>query len=164
MRKLGILAVVLLAALTLAACSESSSTDDDGSGTITGSSTETGTGPSEEETDTSASVAFLEPHDGATVQSPVEVKMIAANFTIEPAGSVLENSGHLHIMVDTGCLPEGQVIPSDDNHLHYGLGQTDAELELEPGEHTLCLQAADGVHTAFDLTDEITITVAEPAE
>lgn len=28
--------------------------------------------------------------------------------------------------------------------------------------HTLCLQAGDGVHTALDLTDEITITVVEP--
>ncbi|WP_114594048.1 DUF4399 domain-containing protein [Euzebya pacifica] len=38
-------------------------------------------------------------------------------------------------------------------------GSTSAELELEPGEHTLCLQDGDGEHTALDLTDEITVTV-----
>lgn len=33
-------------------------------------------------------------------------------------------------------------------------------MPLEPGEHSLCLQTGDGVHTALDLTDEISITVA----
>lgn len=52
-------------------------------------------------------------------------------------------------MVDVDCVPGGQVVPADDNHLHFGKGQTEATLELTPGEHTLCLQAADGAHTAL---------------
>jgi hypothetical protein len=38
--------------------------------------------------------------------------------------------------------------------------RSETELTLPAGEHTLCLQAGDGEHTALALTDEITITVA----
>ena len=62
-------------------------------------------------------------------------------------------------MVDTPCVTPGEVIPSDANHMHYGQGQTSTELELEAGEHTLCLQAGNGEHVALDLTDTISITV-----
>ncbi len=34
--------------------------------------------------------------------------------------------------------------------LHYGKAQTEAELTLTPGAHTLCLQAADGNHVALE--------------
>ena len=108
------------------------------------------------------SVSFVEPADGATVSSPVTVRLAAENFTIEPAGEVKPDAGHLHIMVDADCIAAGQVIPKDDTHLHYGQGQLEASLELAPGAHTLCLQAADGAHTALDadgLTQTINITV-----
>lgn len=35
------------------------------------------------------------------------------------------------------------------------------DFTLEPGEHTLCLQAGNGAHEAPDLTDEVAITVVE---
>jgi hypothetical protein len=107
-------------------------------------------------------VFFEEPKDGATVSRTAKVKMVAEDFTVEPAGEVRAGHGHLHVMIDTGCVSAGQVIPKDENHLHYGQGQTEAELELTPGTHRLCLQAADGAHIALDgdgMTDEITITV-----
>jgi hypothetical protein len=34
--------------------------------------------------------------------------------------------------------------------MHYGKAQTEAELTLTPGVHTLCLQAADGSHVALE--------------
>ena len=107
-------------------------------------------------------VSFTSPANGATVSSPVHVKLAAENFTVEPAGAVKAGAGHLHIMVDTDCVAAGQVITKDAQHLHYGQGQLEAELELAPGAHTLCLQAADGAHTALSgdgLTQKITITV-----
>jgi hypothetical protein len=94
-------------------------------------------------------VFFTNLNDGDTVDSPVTIQWSAENFTIEPAGEVKEGAGHLHIMVDVDCVTAGQVVPADDNHLHYGKAQTEATLELTPGEHTLCLQAADGAHTAL---------------
>lgn len=94
-------------------------------------------------------VFFTNLNDGDTVDSPVTVQWGAENFTIEPAGEVKEGAGHLHIMVDVDCVAAGQIVPADDNHLHYGKAQTEATLELTPGEHTLCLQAADGAHAAL---------------
>lgn len=105
------------------------------------------------------SVHFASPEDGATVTDPVHVEMMAVNFTIEPAGEVRDGAGHFHIMIDVPCVTPGEVIPSDENHLHFGQGQTSAELELAAGEHTLCLQAGNGEHVALDLTDTISITV-----
>ncbi len=109
-----------------------------------------------------ARVFFTSPAEGASVSSPVHVTLGAENFTVEPAGEIKAGAGHLHIMVDADCLKPGEVIPKDDTHLHYGKGQVEADLELAPGSHTLCLQAADGAHFALEgagLTQKITITV-----
>lgn len=109
--------------------------------------------------DGAGSVSFVEPDDGATVSSPVSVVMQADGITIEPAGEVIEDAGHFHVMIDVGCVTPGDEIPADDQHVHFGDASTETTLELTPGEHTLCLQAGDGLHTALDATDEITITV-----
>ena len=109
-----------------------------------------------------ARVSFQSPTDGQTVNGTVRVVMQAENFTVEESGEVNDGAGHMHIMVDVPCVAVGEVIPKDDNHLHFGDGSTEAELELSPGTHTLCLQAADGAHVALagdGMTDEITITV-----
>ncbi len=107
-------------------------------------------------------VFFASPADGATVSSPVHVTLGAEHFTVEPAGAVKPGAGHLHIMVDTPCVAAGSTIPKDAQHLHYGKAQLAADLELPAGKHTLCLQAADGAHTALagaGLTQQITLTV-----
>lgn len=108
-------------------------------------------------------VNFVEPQDGATVAAPVKVVMAAENFVVEPASeTVTADHGHLHIMVDTECVAAGQGVPKDETHLHFGQGQLEAELELAPGPHTLCLQAADGLHVALPgdgMTQMIAITV-----
>lgn len=158
----------------LAGCSDTSGPGSDGNDTSDGETTTgtddassngtgdgTGTTESEVSLPEDASVSFVSPEDGATVTSPVQVEMRAEGFTIEPAGEVTENAGHFHIMVDTEAVPQGEVIPNDDQHIHYGDGSTTASLELEPGEHTLVLQPGNGIHEAYDVTDEITITVEE---
>lgn len=107
-------------------------------------------------------VFFTSPESGATVSAPVNVTMGADGFTVEPAGEVNAGRGHLHIMVDTDCVAAGQVVPSDAQHLHFGKAQMEAELDLAPGPHTLCLQAADGAHVALagdGMSDTITVTV-----
>ena len=37
-------------------------------------------------------------------------------------------------------------IPSDDKHRHFGGGQTEVELELPAGQHTLQLLLGDWTH------------------
>jgi hypothetical protein len=110
--------------------------------------------------DHSPSVAFLDPAQGATVASPVHLKLAAFNFLVEPAGAVHDGAGHLHVMVDVPCVDPGQVIPKDAQHVHLGAGQTETDLTLTPGDHTLCLQAGNGQHTALPITRELKITVS----
>jgi len=110
------------------------------------------------------SVAFFDPLDGTTVTSPLKVVMTAAGLVVEPSGEVNDGAGHFHILVDTDFIPAGEVIPTDEQHLHYGKGQTTVSVELEPGEHTLRLQFADGLHTALEgdqYRDTITVVVEE---
>lgn len=117
-----------------------------------------GAGGGEEEVDTK--VFFTQPLDGASVPSPVEVAMGAEGLVVEPAGPVRQGAGHFHIVVDGPCVESGTTFPSDPTHLHFGKGQTQATLDLAAGEHTLCLQAGDGAHTAVGATDRITVVVA----
>ncbi len=112
------------------------------------------------------SVAFFDPLDGATVSSPFEVVLAATGLVVEPSGEINDGAGHFHILVDTDFVAAGEVIPTDDQHLHYGKGQTTVSLELPPGEHTLRLQFADGTHTALEgeqFRDTITVIVEESA-
>ncbi|MEZ4614517.1 MAG: DUF4399 domain-containing protein [Caldilineaceae bacterium] len=90
--------------------------------------------------------------------------MAADGLIVEPAGAIHPNAGHFHILIDTDFVPAGDVIISDDQHLHYGKGQAVTRLELTPGEHVLRLQFANGAHIALDgeeYQDEITVTVQE---
>lgn len=129
--------------------------------------TEATAAPTAETTaETTASVAphvyFISPTNGETVPATFTVKMGADGLTVEPAGTVHAGAGHFHILIDQPFIAAGQAIPKDDTHLHFGQGQTTAQLTLAPGKHTLRLQFANGDHIALDgaeYRDEITVTV-----
>ena len=106
--------------------------------------------------DDSARVFFVLPSDGATVVGPlndgkvrVHVQMGVEGLQVTPAGELADGTGHHHIIIDEDAVPREQAVPADEHHIHYGLGQTSAELELEPGPHTLRLQFADGAHRSY---------------
>ena len=108
-------------------------------------------------------VFFVEPADGATVQSPVTFVFGAENFIIEPVGDgdIHPGAGHHHFGVDTDCLPGGTVIPDGDpSWIHFGTGSTEIDMQLDTGAHRFCLQIGDGEHrTLSDLSAVIDITV-----
>jgi len=113
------------------------------------------------------SVSFTSPSDGATVTTPVSFEMAAENFTVEAASNgVRDGAGHLHILVDQPALEPGAVIPNNEpnGYYHYGDGSTTADINLEPGTHTVRVQAGDAKHRAYDLTDTIQVTVEQPAD
>ncbi len=113
-------------------------------------------------TETLPSVRFVEPQDGDEVESRFDVTMAAEGLTVEPAGEIHEGAGHLHILVDTDFIPADELLPFDENHIHFGRGQLTTTLELEPGTHVLNLQFANGAHIALDgeqYRDTITVTV-----
>lgn len=155
---------------SFAGCSSNQGTgsDDGGDSTPTETPESTAT-PMSDETymngvGSDASVSLAVPSDGATLHSPtIQWQASADGVTIEESGEVNEGAGHHHIMIDTDPVTPGETIPSDDQHVHYGTGQTDGVLELEPGDHTLHLQVADGSHKAMGLTDTVEVTVEDTA-
>lgn len=107
------------------------------------------------------SVFFKNLKDGDTVSSPVKVEMGVKGMTVQPAGEIVEGTGHHHILINMGSFETGKVIPNDETHRHFGKGQTETELELEPGEYKLTLQFADGAHQSYgpELATSVNITV-----
>lgn len=84
-------------------------------------------------------------------ESPVHVNMTVTGYTIKPASEGLQpKTGHFHILIDQdGSVAEGEAIPFDDTHKHYGKGQTQDDLVLSPGKHTLTLQFANALHESY---------------
>lgn len=110
-----------------------------------------------------ASVFFITPMDGETVPTTFAVEFGVEGMTVVPAGDNTPDSGHHHLLIDTG-LPEnlGLPIPADANHVHFGDGSTSTERTLPPGEHTLQLLLADHLHIPHSppvYSERITITV-----
>ena len=94
-------------------------------------------------------VAFVEPTDGAKVTGKFKVKFAVEGMKIHPAGELVPNTGHHHLIIDGGPIAAGTMVPMDDKHLHFGKGQTETEIELPPGEHRLTMQFADGAHVSY---------------
>ena len=111
----------------------------------------------------SSKVFFKAPEDGASVKSPVKVEMGVEGMEVRPAGELVAGTGHHHILVNAEAMANGEVVPKDETHIHYGKGQTEAELELAPGEYTLTMQFADGMHRSYGpaLSASIKVTVSE---
>ena len=90
---------------------------------------------------------FISPKDGDKVSSPVKVIFGLNGMGIAPAGIKMKNTGHHHLLIDLNQLPDINLpIPSDENHRHFGKGQTEALIELDKGEHTLQLIFGDHMH------------------
>jgi uncharacterized protein YfaP (DUF2135 family) len=106
-------------------------------------------------------VHFVAPVDGTTVSNPIQVKMAVDGMKVMPAGELVAGTGHHHLIVDGQPVPMGEAVPADKTHLHFGKGQTETELALPPGQHTLTLQFADGKHQSYGpaLSQTIEITV-----
>ncbi|CRL49978.1 MULTISPECIES: DUF4399 domain-containing protein [Pseudomonas] len=110
-----------------------------------------------------ASVSIVEPGSGAVVGTKFKVKFEVKGIALAPAGDATANTGHHHLLVDAkSTIPAGSLIPADANHIHFGKAQTETELELTPGKHTLQLELGDKNHMAFDppiVSEKITVTV-----
>lgn len=104
-------------------------------------------------------VSFIEPVNGAVVGGEVKVVMGVQGMQVMPAGEVVEGAGHHHLLIDAEPIAAGEVVPNDEQHRHFGKGQTETTLTLTPGEHTLSLQFADGAHVSYGEKLRSTITV-----
>lgn len=112
-----------------------------------------------------AAVYFINLKDGDTVSNPVVIQFGLKGMGVAPAGTEKEKTGHHHLLIDVET-PSGETlnepIPADDNHVHFGGGQTEITRELPVGTHTLQLVLGDWSHIPHNppvMSEKITITV-----
>jgi type IV secretory pathway VirB10-like protein len=105
--------------------------------------------------------------NGDTVTSPFKIQFgLSANMGVSPAGVEKEKTGHHHLLIDTTLSDEEMTQPiiMDDQHKHFGGGQTETIVTLPPGKHTLQLVLANWTHIPFKppvQSEVITITVQD---
>jgi hypothetical protein len=109
---------------------------------------------------------FVDLKDGATIGPKTMLYFGLKNMGIAPAGADRDNSGHHHLLIDSELPPLDEPIPSDFNHLHFGGGQTEAEITLKAGQHTLQLLLGDKdhiPHTPPVMSQRIRVRVVDPS-
>lgn len=106
-----------------------------------------------------ARVFFANLEDGQKVTSPFIVQFGIEGMEVEPAGDLNEGKGHHHVIINGTALDRGTMVPADSLNIHYGKGQTETELDLPKGEHTLTMQFADGYHQSYGEQMSATINV-----
>lgn len=111
---------------------------------------------------TGASVYIVSPKHGEVVTSPLKVVFGLSGIGVAPAGVDKQHTGHHHLIIDAALPDLALPIPSDKNHVHFGGGQTETEIDLLPGKHTLQLLLGDWKHLPHSppvKSERITITV-----
>jgi hypothetical protein len=111
-----------------------------------------------------AKVYFVQPNDGDYVTLKPVIRFGLIGMGVAPVGVDKANTGHHHLIVDAALPPFGEAIPSDFNHLHFGAGQTEAQITLTPGRHTLQLLLGDASHVPHDpplYSKQITVIASE---
>lgn len=115
-----------------------------------------------------ATVRISNIEDGAELPTTFVVKFEVTGMEVVPAGENVPNSGHHHLLIDVNEIASAsQPLPTTDNIIHYGKGDTEAEITLPPGRHTLQLMFADYRHMLFDpvvMSEQIDITVVDDSK
>lgn len=110
-----------------------------------------------------AKVYIISPNDGETVSGAFTVRFGLKGMGVAPAGIDLPNTGHHHLLIDAAELPTMTMsMPMSESLMHFGKGQTEVELTLSEGEHTLQLILGDKLHIPHDppvISEKITIIV-----
>ncbi len=111
-----------------------------------------------------AKAYFIAPMDGETVSGKIKIKFGLAGMGVAPAGVERDNTGHHHLLINTdvSSLDLGKPLPASDKVKHFGGGQTETEIELPAGEHTLQLLLGNHAHIPHDqpvMSEKITIIV-----
>lgn len=98
-----------------------------------------------------ARLYIIWPVEGQRIRSPFTVRFGLRNMGVTQAGNAAPNAGHHHLLIDVNePLDREAPIPADHKHVHFGRGQTETELDLPPGVHTLQLVLGDAEHRPFE--------------
>jgi hypothetical protein len=128
--------------------------------TLTASVIYAGDTPSVPET----KIYFVNIGNGDTVKNPILVQFgLSSQMGIAPALVDWPDTGHHHLIIDSPTPDPNKAIPSkSNNHIHLSGGQTEWEIDLPLGQHTLQLIFGDYSHIPHDppvVSEVITITV-----
>ena len=104
-------------------------------------------------------VFFKNISNGDTLVNPILIEMGVLGMKIKPAGKLEPGTGHHHILINKNSMPYGEIIPMDEQHLHYGKGDTTTTINLPSGHHVLTLQFANGMHASYGEQFSNTINV-----
>ncbi len=108
-----------------------------------------------------SNVYIVSPKDGDTVGKEFQVVFGLKGMGVAPAGVEKEHTGHHHLLVDQKELPPAG-LPMGADVMHFGKGQTETTVTLEPGTHTLQLVLGNHLHVPHNppvVSEVITITV-----
>ncbi len=112
----------------------------------------------------SEKVYFINLEDGDVVKSPVFVQFGLSGKGVAPAGIDVANTGHHHLLINVDEIDYSLPIPSSNQHLHFGLGQTETNLDLPIGKHSLQLVLGGKYHIPHKpplISKKIEVTVVE---
>ncbi len=112
-----------------------------------------------------AKAYIISPKDGQVVSKTFTVRFGLVNMGVAPAGVKLPNTGHHHLLVDLENLPDMEKpLVFSENLRHFGGGQTETEITLAPGKHTLRLLLGNYLHIPHKppvLSEKTTVTVKD---
>ena len=94
----------------------------------------------------SEKVYFINLKDGDVLKSPFLIQFGLSGKGVAPAGVDIDNTGHHHLLINVDEINYSLPIPSTNQHLHFGLGQTETNLDLPPGKHKLQLVLGNKYH------------------
>jgi hypothetical protein len=100
--------------------------------------------------DLQPSAYFTNLKDGDKVQSPFVAKFGLGMRGIVPAGRAVGQAGHHHLLVNQPLpLDFAKALPFTDKYIHFGKGQMETVLDLQPGTYTLTLLLANQDHIPY---------------
>ena len=133
--------IILLCTIVMSACQSNTST--------------------ESKTVNEPSVFFKNIKDGTVLSSPFLVEMGVEGMEVEAAGEINALKGHHHIIINSDFITDGDIVPANAQHIHFGGGQIETTLDLDAGNYSLTLQFADGLHQSYGegMSKTINVTV-----
>ena len=91
-------------------------------------------------------VYFINLQDGDKLESPLFIQFGLSGIGIAPAGTNRQDTGHHHLLINIDDIDLSRPIPSSQNHIHFGGGQTETVLDLPTGVYTLQLLLGNMSH------------------
>jgi hypothetical protein len=90
-------------------------------------------------------IFMLEPQDGARTESPFYLRVGTANLKVPLLSAIV------HVNINAPCLPAGQTIPEDAQHVSLPGGQWgEPRFTLPAGKLRLCIQVSDSQNVALE--------------